>query len=293
MFWLLILIPLLSPADTLTGIHFSSPADTMLSIHHADSLDHARYVEDSLFISAYEVKSHYAFLLRKQQITYDIQQLRRKDISTIPRVLFIIPLLLIAAARIGYPKDFLLLWQSLANKQAEQQQSRSASKRLSFFAFILYLNFSFVMSMYVVLANEYLTHQFYLQPMFSITVMTFLFTFFLALKSSATRLTGYVFNCSDSVDEYLITFFNVVKMVGISVFPAVVFLSFQSSLLSFSILIVTFFLFVLSVCYLLIRGLSTFYSFLYSGIFHGIMYICLQEVMPLLLLIKLLTKTIH
>lgn len=293
MFWLLMLIPFLSPQDSLLTARNLFVSDSLLRQQHTDSIQQAQRINDSVFMSSYRVQMHYHFMLGNQSTYSDIQQLRQREIPTIPRYLLLVPLLLIATSRLLYAKDFVLLWQSLTNRQAEQQQMRSGSFKLSFFSFMLFLNFALVMSMYVVLVSEKLQHKFYLQPMLSLGLMIFLFTFFLLQKNIITRLIGYVFNCMDSAEEFLAVFFNVVKIVGISMFPAVLLFSFSSAVFFTVVLWITFFVFFIAALYVAIRGLSTSSKYLYTGIYHSILYICFQEVTPLLLLIKLLTKTIH
>jgi hypothetical protein len=293
MLWILLLIPFLSPQDSLLIAHDLFVADSLYQRQLTDSIQQAQQFHDSVFMSSYRVQAHYNFMLSHPLISSDIQQLRQQEIPTLPRYLLLLPLLLIATSRLLYAKDFMLLWQSLMNRQAEQQQLRSGTFKLSLFSFMLYLNFALVMSMYVLLVSEKLQHKFYLQPLLSLTLMVFLFTFFLLQKNIITRLIGYVFNCEESAEEFLAIFFNVVKIVGISMFPAVLLFSFSSALFFTIMLWISFFVFFIVALYLVIRGLSTFYKYLYTGIYHSILYICIQEVTPLLLLIKLLTKTIH
>jgi len=164
------------------------------------------------------------------------------------------------------------------------------SSEISFSSFLLHVNFIVALSLYVqfILVNYF--HVVVLESFSSIIILIFLFTFFYLAKIAALKFVGAVFEVNAECNEYIFNFSTVCKMIGLTLIPALfIFYTAQEKFFNL-IFVVTIFISIALAMIFIWRGLSTGYKLLYRSVYHFFIYVCVVEISPIFLLIKLLTK---
>lgn len=222
---------------------------------------------------------------------YDIEQERRMPDNTFMFLLLVALLIVLTTLKLAFSNDFTDLFRSVASSNIASQIVRTSREDLSLSSFLM--NGIFVVSMSIF--TRFVLLHFYpysaLSDNFSIVKLIILFTFFFVAKFALLRYIGNLFELRASVDEYLFNLSAIVRTIGIAMIP-ILFMLYASSEKYFLFIFITS-LVILSagVVMIVIRGLSTSYKVMYSSVYHFLIYICVGEILPVFLFIKLLTKT--
>lgn len=222
---------------------------------------------------------------------YDIEQERRMPDNTFMFLLLVALLIVLTTLKLAFSNDFTDLFRSVASSNIASQIVRTSREDLSLSSFLM--NGIFVVSMSIF--TRFVLLHFYpysaLSDNFSIVKLIILFTFFFVAKFALLRYIGNLFELRASVDEYLFNLSAIVGTIGIAMIP-ILFMLYASSEKYFLFIFITS-LVILSagVVMIVIRGLSTSYKVMYSSVYHFLIYICVGEILPVFLFIKLLTKT--
>lgn len=222
---------------------------------------------------------------------YDIEQERRMPDNTFMFLLLVALLIVLTTLKLAFSNDFTDLFRSVASSNIASQIVRTSREDLSLSSFLM--NGIFVVSTSIF--TRFVLLHFYpysaLSDNFSIVKLIILFTFFFVAKFALLRYIGNLFELRASVDEYLFNLSAIVRTIGIAMIP-ILFMLYASSEKYFLFIFITS-LVILSagVVMIVIRGLSTSYKVMYSSVYHFLIYICVGEILPVFLFIKLLTKT--
>lgn len=278
-----------------TGTCFSQQVeDSLAQAAFRDSLARATYIQDSLSAQRYYQTTFSSALLSDSAKVFisDVQQLTTRKSNLYVFLVLLVLLGSVAYVKTAFGKDMQEMLQSVWNRNLAMQIFRTQTSELSFSSFLLHLNFILVMSLYArfVLISWWDVTS--LETFSAILLLIFLFTFFYLLKYAATYLIGVVFEVKQPCEEYIFNFSTLCKTLGLSLIPALFIFYTAPQKVSQIIFVFTFLLFIVFALLFLWRGLSTGYKLLYTSVYHFIIYVCIAEVVPLLLLIKLLTKTV-
>jgi hypothetical protein len=229
---------------------------------------------------------------KDKTITYDIQQLVPKRNNTLLFILLVALLIVLVYIKLAYAKVLEDLFQSIWNQNMALQIFRTQSSDFTLSSFLLHINFIVAISLYA----QFVFVKFFGLNTFdstsSLLFLIFLFTFFYVSKQLVVKTIGVVFDANEIANEYVYNFFTICKTLGLSMIP-MLFVFYTSSSTVFNIAVVI--TFIVLACFGLLylwRGLSTGYKILYRSVYYFFIYVCVVEVSPIFLLIKLLTKTI-
>jgi hypothetical protein len=223
---------------------------------------------------------------------YDIEQQRKtKNDAWIFFVLLQL-LIVLTILKLAFHNDFENLFRIFANSNIASQIGRTAKDDITLSSALMSTIFITTMSVF----TRFVLLHFYpysvLQNNFSIVILIFLFTFFSIAKYVALKYIGSIFEIASTVDDYLFNLSAITRTIGISMIP-ILFMLYASSEKYFNfILIISIFILIIGLVMVVIRGLSTSYKLMYSSMYHFLIYICVGEILPVFLFIKLLTKTV-
>ncbi|MBS1683891.1 MAG: DUF4271 domain-containing protein [Bacteroidetes bacterium] len=222
---------------------------------------------------------------------YDIEQEQRMPDNTFMFLLLVALLIVLTTLKLAFSNDFTDLFRSVASSNIASQIVRTSREDLSLSSFLM--NGIFVVSMSIF--TRFVLLHFYpysaLSDNFSIVKLIILFTFFFVGKFSLLRYIGNLFELRASVDEYLFNLSAIVRTIGIAMIPILFMLYASSEKYFLFIFIASLVILSAGVVMIVIRGLSTSYKVMYSSVYHFLIYICVGEILPVFLFIKLLTKT--
>ena len=223
---------------------------------------------------------------------YDIEQRRKGPTEAL--IFFILGLLLIVLTTLkrAFHNDFDNLFKVFANSNIASQIGRTSKDDITLSSMLMSMIFITTISLF----TRFILLHFYphsvLQNNFSIVMLIFLFTFFSVAKYILLKYIGNIFEITSTVDEYIFNLSAITRTIGISMIP-ILFMMYASSEKYFIVIIIISSIILFGgLVMVVIRGLSTSYKLMYSSMYHFLIYICVGEVLPIFLVIKLLTKTV-
>ena len=248
---------------------------------------------DTVLLKKYTAIATYTSAITADPKTkwYDIEQEQKQRNDT--WIFFVLVLLLIALTylKLAFSNDFNDQFRSFVNSNVAAQMVRVSKDDIAFSSVLMNLVFIVTMSLFTRFALIHFTTTSSLHHEFSIAAIFFLFTFFIIGKYAITKYIGVAFDINDVMTEYLFNLSGITKTIGISMIP-ILFVLYASPPLYF---IFVFVIGVLVLCIgavmVVMRGLSTSYKMMYKDLYHFLIYICVCEILPIFLFIKLLTKT--
>jgi hypothetical protein len=230
--------------------------------------------------------------LKDKTITSDVQQMVPTQNNTLLFILLVALFMVLVYIKVAYAKVLEDLFQSIWNQNMALQIFRTQSSDFALSSFLLHINFIVAISLY----TQFVFVKFFGLNTFdstsSLLFLIFLFTFFYVSKQLVVKTIGVVFDVNEIANEYVYNFFTICKTLGLSMIP-MLFVFYTSSSIVFNIAVVI--TFIVLACFGLLylwRGLSTGYKILYRSVYYFFIYVCVVEVSPMFLLIKLLTITI-
>ena len=223
---------------------------------------------------------------------YDIEQQRNgKDDAWIFFILLQL-LIVLTILKLAFHNDFENLFKIFANSNIASQIGRTAKDDITLSSVLMSTIFITTMSLFTRFVMLHFYPHSVLQNNFSIVILIFLFTFFSVIKYVSLKYIGSIFEITSTVDEYIFNLSAITRTIGISMIP-ILFMLYASSEKYFNfILIISLIILSIGVVMVVIRGLSTSYKLMYSSMYHFLIYICVGEILPVFLFIKLLTKTV-
>ena len=222
----------------------------------------------------------------------DVQQTAPHKSNTVVFFVLVLLLVILTYIKVAFGKDLEDMLQSFANRNTAQQVLRTQSDELSFSALLLHFNFIIVVSLYLRFFLVKYYHVTSLESLYSILFLIFLFTFFYLAKLLVVKLIGVVFELNTVCDEYIFNFTTICKTLGLSLIPAL-FIFYTAPKKFFDVVFVASIVVIAGFIIMFIyRGLSTGYKLMYRSVYHFFIYVCVVEISPIFLLLKLLTKTV-
>ena len=265
---------------------------TTRAIFNADSL----HIKDSLRVidslrSALQASDSLKRKLAEQQIPAQILKEGDKKVFQGKEYLFyylIFLLILFGLLRRAFAKYFHDLFRVFFKTTLKQRQTQEQLLQSSLAS--VFMNSFFVLSagLYVNFLLQYfhlvISDNFWLQYVYCIGALAAIYL----VKFIGLKITGWLFNVSNTTDSYIFIVFIINKMLGIFLLPFLLVLAFANDpLYSYSMFISWIGLGLLLV-YRFILSYSAVRKDVKLNSFHFILYILGFEVIPLLLIYKLL-----
>jgi len=289
-FWLALFffLPLLlSAQDGATNIIYTDSASLF-----SDSADKAVIDTAAIGRSARSAFYNSAITSGGKPTWYDIEQQRKgKNDAWIFFVLLQL-LVILTILKLAFHNDFENLYRVFTNGNIASQIGRTAKDDITLSSVLMSTIFITTMSVF----TRFVLLHFYpysvLQNNFSIVILIILFTFFSIAKYVMLKYIGNIFDIVPIVDEYIFNLSAITRTIGISMIP-ILFMMYASSEKYFNLIfILSLIILCAGAVMIVIRGLSTSYKLMYSSMYHFLIYICVGEILPVFLFIKLLTKTV-
>lgn len=172
---------------------------------------------------------------------------------------------------------------TLKQRQTQEQllQSSLASVLMNSFFVLsagLYLNFVLIHFQLVISGNFWLQYAYCAAALATIYIV----------KYVGLKIAGWLFNMSNATDSYIFIVFIINKMLGIFLLPFLLLLAFATELLYNSAMIISWLGIGLLLIYRFILAYGALRKEVKLNSFHFILYILAFEVVPLLLIYKLL-----
>lgn len=225
-------------------------------------------------------------------VVNNVQQMAKPKSNAAVFVLLVILLLVLTYIKVAFGNDVQELLESFTNRNIALQIFRTQSNELTISSVLLHLNFIIVFSMYVRFILVWKYHVSSLEKTSTILFLIFLFTFFYLFKLLGVKLLGWVFEVNETAEEYIYHFSIVCKTLGLALLPTLfVFYAAPTIFFNFIFWLSNFVVAVFVIVFIL-RGLSTGYKLMYRSVYHFFIYVCVVEISPIFLLLKLLTKTV-
>lgn len=200
-------------------------------------------------------------------------------------ILFIIALILFATVRVFYAKYIGSLFHSLVNYSTTYRMFREKNYTFLHGAFRLDLMFYFVFSVFVFQVisffNLTLVHK---NLSFFGSIFGMVIGYFL-LKKMTYYILGLIFEGVSETNEYLFSMDNLNRTLGIVLFPVVALINYYPAEYPVFMVVVGLVVVALFYVFLLQRGIFVLLKKQFS-IFYLFLYLCTLEILPLLLIYK-------
>lgn len=306
--WLLFMLmiwsalPAFSQADSARRARTVAPRPqthkvTADSLHVADSL---RRVADSLAVAALPRVNPYDTVLQRLAKTnrylqtegktpeYDINPLRPDPGQDWLVYLVGGVLLLLGVIRTAYLKYFSDLFRAFFNPTLSQRQLKDQLSQSPFPNFLLNFFFAISMGLYLYLLMYRLNYPTNAIAWMLIPGLMLLVGIIYLVKFVVLRFCGWLFGNEELIDAYVFILYLINKVLGIMLAPFLVILAFCTPEIAGTSLYISIFFIVLLVVYRYVRSYSLIRQHLSFSKLHFFLYLCAFEVVPVLIITKVL-----
>lgn len=265
--------------------------------HAADSLKAA--AADSLQAAAARVHAYDTvmrrlmetnpFLTRKgKPVLLDVNPARKYSSQDWLVYLVAGVILLLGIIRSSYLKYFNDMFRAFFNPTLSQRQLKDQLSQSPFPNFLL--NFFFVISLglYLYLLMYRLDYPTDAIAWMLIPGLMLLVGIIYLVKYVVLRFCGWLFGSEELVDAYVFILYLINKVLGILLAPFLVVLAFCSPEIASICLYISIFFIVLLVVYRYVRSYSLVRQYLSFSKLHFFLYLCAFEVVPVLIITKVL-----
>lgn len=278
------------------------------SLKHADSLITA--TKDSLqkdsiqrslakeLIVHHSDTSTYAAIIFNSYFPFDKKpemMIEQKRISSSNDVLFYVLVglvLIVGFVRVTFSKYFSSLFELFFQTSFRQHQTRDQLLQDKLPSLIMNIVFVFSGGMLITLMAKFqgwITIDFWWLYLYSCVLLAVIYL----TKYLFLLFFGWVFNASSAVNTYLFVIFLVNKIMGILFIPLTLFLAYSSTKIAQVSLTIAEILIVIFLIYRYVASLGTIRRSLHVSALHFFLYICAAEVLPLLIIYKVLFNYIQ
>ena len=187
------------------------------------------------------------------------------------------------------PQYIAKLFSQFSQSSLRMMQNREQLLQNSLASFIMNIGFvvSFSLMTTLVIFNEHLL------PINFWEGFMYMCLFFLGLyigKYICLTIAGYIFNTNELVQTYIFVVFMINKVLGILLIPFIGILAFAKPFLHPFAIAGASLLMVLLILYRYLFSLTSVRNKLHVSSFHFFLYLCAFEVIPLLILYKLIVQ---
>lgn len=196
-------------------------------------------------------------------------------------------LFFLGTLRIGFPKYFQDIFNIFWRPAVRQKQIRDQLQQAGMTSLLFNVFFVFSTALFSYLLVRYTTSS-SIQPWLLFTVCFFSITFIYVGKYFALKLTGWMFGQQTATDSYIFTVFLINKILSILLIPLMLVLAFGDHVLQQVAFTVSLILLSFLLIYRFILSFSGLHNELKISWLHLFLYVCGFEIIPVLLIYKLL-----
>jgi len=244
--------------------------DTLPSIIIIDSIPKERKV-DSLVKSETKISPRKIFTGKEQLFYY-----------------LVLLLLLFGFLREAFPKYFFDLFRVFFRTTLKQKQVREQLLQSTLPSILMNGFFVLTAGMYINFLLAYfkfsLSENFWLQYLYCVLILSCIYL----VKFIGLKISGWLFNIRGATESYIFIVFIVNKIMGILLLPFLIFLAFTSGNFYQAVLVLSWIGVGLLYCYRFFLTYGTVRNEIKLNPFHFILYLAAFELIPLLLIYKLL-----
>jgi hypothetical protein len=262
-----------------------------VKVAKADSLAAIIAALPKIDTSTYQRIAWHPYLPLKAKPLYMLIDMRKHEDRDIIFYLLMGVLLILGFVRTVFPRYFnnlfvLFLQTSLRQKQTKDQLLQDNLGSL--FVNLLFLITTSIYAALVAQEKEWLTDPFWHIAFFSAGVLLAVYLG----KFLFLRFAGWVFNAREASGQYTFTVFLVNKVLGVILIPFLFLMAFSSPSIQTVAFTVSLGLIAILLLYRYLVSFTMLRNSLKVNALHFLLYLCAVEILPLLLLYKLMTDYI-
>lgn len=197
-------------------------------------------------------------------------------------------LLLLGVIRTAYLKYFTDLFRAFLNPTLSQRQLKDQLSQSPFPNFLLNAFFVISLGLYLYLLMYRLNYTTGAIAWMLIPGLVILVGAIYVVKYIVLRFCGWLFGNEDLIDAYVFILYLINKVLGIMLAPFLVVLAFCDPGIATTSLYISIFFIVLLVGYRYVRSYSLVRQYLSFSKLHFFLYLCAFEVVPVLIITKVL-----
>gem|GEM_PF-313577 len=196
--------------------------------------------------------------------------------------------LLLGIIRMSYLKYFSDLFRAFLNPTLSQRQLKDQLSQSPFPNFLLNTFFAVSLGVYFYLLMYRQQYIFNADAWLLIPGLVLLVALVYIVKYVVLRFCGWLFGNTELADAYIFILYMINKVLGIMLVPFLVILAFCQPEIAQTFLYISIFFIILLVGYRYIRSYSVVKQYLSFSKLHFFLYLCAFEVVPVLILTKVL-----
>ncbi|WP_123864689.1 DUF4271 domain-containing protein [Chitinophaga barathri] len=233
-------------------------------------------------------KKHMYLNREGKPLQYDINP-ARKD-SSQDWLVYVVAgvILLLGIIRTAYLKYFSDLFRAFFNPTLSQRQLKDQLSQSPFPNFLLNAFFVISLGLYLYLLMYRLDYPADAIAWMLIPGLMLLVGVIYTVKYIVLRFCGWLFGNEELIDAYVFILYLINKVLGILLAPFLVILAFCKPEIAATCLYISLFFIVLLVVYRYVRSYSLVRQYLSFSKLHFFLYLCAFEVVPVLIITKVL-----
>lgn len=197
-------------------------------------------------------------------------------------------LLLLGIIRSSYLKYFSDLFRAFLNPTLSQRQLKDQLSQSPFPNFLLNTFFAISLGLYLYLLMYRLNYPTDAIAWMLIPGLIILVGIIYVVKYIVLRFCGWLFGNEELIDAYVFILYLINKVLGILLAPFLVILAFCKPEIATTSLYISVFFIVLLIVYRYVRSYSLVRQYLSFSKLHFFLYLCAFEVVPVLIITKVL-----
>jgi hypothetical protein len=195
-----------------------------------------------------------------------------------------------AIIRVAFPKYFRNLMSLVFRASLKQKQIREQLMQTPLPSLLLNIFFVIVAGLYVLFLLQHYglakDTSFWLLLLYCTAAVGLVYI----VKFIVLKFTGWVFNMREAADTYIFIVFLVNKLLGIFMLPVLILMAFSTASWNMSLLTVSYVVVFSFFAYRYIVSFAPVRREVKVSPFHFFMYLCAFEIVPLLLIYKVLLR---
>jgi hypothetical protein len=255
------------------------------------------YLGDSAYVEAlanYTVDSTFAMhpMLSSPYVIGDVQSLHVWQSQTSDFYLLLSLCFILGLIRYMDTRYFYNLWRAFLNPTLSNRQLKEQLQSAGLSNFLMNVFFAFAGGAYIYYVVKFFTAepQGSIPPSLLIIMLIAGTGVIYITKYAAVRFSGWAFRVEGITEHYLFNVFLINKILAITLLPFIIVLAFASRQWAQQVVVVSFIAAGVLLLNRYVRSWKVFGSFFQYSKFHFFMYLCASELLPLVVLMKLLVK---